>query len=62
MTYERIYEITYSCNKVVCHEIVLAVSVPAAIEELEKLIQADYIDVLGVVAEDLPAILRGQAF
>lgn len=60
MTTYSVYEITYSCNKVVCHEELIAISLPEAIEELERLIQADYVDVLGVTIEDLPKLLQGQ--
>ena len=59
---EQEYDITYSCNGEVLHEKVLAVSIVLAIEELNLLIQADYVDVLGVTVEDLPRILQENAF
>ena len=55
----HIYEITYISNSVVVHsEIIIAVDIPAAIDELEQTAVIDYL--LGIIEDDLPAILREQ--
>lgn len=56
----HIYEITYTDSKVVVHETIIAESVPAAIEKFNIMITGDYIDIVGVVEEDLPLLLRKQ--
>ncbi len=60
MAHESIYDITYSCNKVVCHEEIIAFSFDEAMQELELILHAEYFDVLGFTVEDLPQILQGQ--
>lgn len=57
MTY-HIYEITYISNSVVVHITVIATSIPAAIDELGQTAVID--DLLGIIEDGLPHMLRDQ--
>ena len=58
---DHIFLITYTDSKVVLDEIVIAVSIPIALEKFNKLINVGYIDIVGIVEVEISPILRSQA-
>jgi hypothetical protein len=58
----KAYEITYSQDCSTEHEFIISDSVAAALEEFNNKACAFYVDILGIIENDLPPILRIQAF
>jgi hypothetical protein len=58
----KTYEITYSQGCLVLHETITSESVASAIEEFEQQEKSFYVDLLGIIENDLPPMLRSHAF
>ena len=58
----KAYEITYSQGCLVLHETITSESTVEAIEEFNKLEKSFYVDILGIIENDLPLMLRSHAF
>jgi len=58
----KAYEITYSQDCLVLHETITSDSIVEAIEEFNKLEKSFYVDILGIIENDLPPMLRSHAF
>ena len=58
----KAYEITYSQDCLVLHETITSESIVEAIEEFNKLEKSFYVDILGIIENDLPPMLRSHAF
>jgi len=56
-----IYDITYIDGTLVVHETIVADSVVEAVEKFNLTLISGYVDILGVLELDLPAVMKQQA-